>query len=97
MEDECSPARPLRFRDVEMLRDRWDEGRASGRAGPLDIKRIIGEERPGMTAMRTGVADLFVSRRYTLDELLAQCDPQAPVSEEDRAWLDAPRVGGELL
>jgi antitoxin ChpS len=36
-------------------------------------------------------------RRYTLEELLAQCDPQAPVSEEDRAWLDAPKVGGELL
>jgi antitoxin ChpS len=36
-------------------------------------------------------------RRYSLDELLAQCDQQAPLSQEDRAWLDAPRCGDELL
>ncbi len=36
-------------------------------------------------------------RRYTLDELLALCDPQAAASEEDRVWLEVPRVGGELL
>jgi antitoxin ChpS len=35
--------------------------------------------------------------RYTLDELLAQCDPEAPISEEDRPWLDSPAVGSELL
>jgi antitoxin ChpS len=36
-------------------------------------------------------------RRYSLDELLAQCDPEAPLSDEDREWLDAPRCGDELL
>lgn len=35
-------------------------------------------------------------RRYTLDELLAQCDPSAPITEEDRAWIDLPSVGREL-
>lgn len=35
--------------------------------------------------------------RYTLDELLAQCDPRAPRSKEEREWLDAGHVGGELL
>jgi antitoxin ChpS len=34
-------------------------------------------------------------RRYTLDELLAQCEP-GPISEEDREWLDMPSVGREL-
>jgi antitoxin ChpS len=34
--------------------------------------------------------------RYTLDELLAQCDPQAPITEEDRAWLDVGPIGREL-
>jgi antitoxin ChpS len=34
--------------------------------------------------------------RYTLDELLAQCDPAAPVTEEDREWMDTPPVGHEL-
>ena len=35
--------------------------------------------------------------RYSLDELLAQCDASAELTAEDREWLDAPRVGGELL
>ncbi|MDR2013486.1 MAG: antitoxin [Rhodanobacter sp.] len=35
--------------------------------------------------------------RYTLDELLAQCDASTPVSSEDREWLAAPPVGNELL
>jgi hypothetical protein len=33
--------------------------------------------------------------RYTLSELMAQCDLNAPLSAEDRAWLDAPAVGRE--
>jgi antitoxin ChpS len=35
--------------------------------------------------------------RYTIDELLAQCDASAPISAEDREWLDAGPVGGGLL
>jgi len=35
--------------------------------------------------------------RYTLDELLAQCDASAEPGPEDREWLDAKPVGGELL
>jgi len=35
--------------------------------------------------------------RYTFAELMAQCDPGAEPSAEDRAWLDAKRVGTELL
>jgi antitoxin ChpS len=34
---------------------------------------------------------------YSLDELLAQCDSSAEISEEDRAWLDDKPVGSELL
>jgi antitoxin ChpS len=36
-------------------------------------------------------------RRYTLDELLAQCDPAAEPTPEDREWLDARPAGKELL
>jgi len=36
-------------------------------------------------------------RRYTIDELLAQCDASAEISTEDREWLDAAPVGSELL
>lgn len=35
--------------------------------------------------------------RYSLDELLAQCDASAEVSAEDHAWLDSKPVGSELL
>jgi antitoxin ChpS len=35
--------------------------------------------------------------RYTLDELLAQCDPKAALAKEDQEWLDSKPVGGELI
>lgn len=34
---------------------------------------------------------------YSLDELLAQCDPSAPLSAEELEWIDAPAAGKELL
>lgn len=36
-------------------------------------------------------------RRYTLDELMGQCELEAPMSDETRAWLDDPPVGREAL
>jgi antitoxin ChpS len=36
-----------------------------------------------------------VRRRYTLAELMAQCDLDRPMTDEDREWLDAPPVGRE--
>ena len=35
--------------------------------------------------------------RYTLEELLAQCDSSLPIAEDEREWLDAPAAGNELL
>jgi antitoxin ChpS len=35
--------------------------------------------------------------RYTLDALLAECDASAELTSEDREWLDAKPLGGELL
>ena len=35
--------------------------------------------------------------RYTLDELLAQCDPSAELAQEEREWLDTEPVGREPL
>jgi antitoxin ChpS len=34
--------------------------------------------------------------KYTLDELLSQCDPNAEMTEEDRVWLNLAPVGKEL-
>jgi antitoxin ChpS len=35
--------------------------------------------------------------RYTLDGLLAQCNPKARRSKEEREWIDAKPVGRELI
>ena len=35
--------------------------------------------------------------RYTLAELMEQCDLSAPMTDEDRAWLDAAPVGREEI
>ena len=43
------------------------------------------------------VVDPRPRRRYSLDELLAQCDPSAPHSKVDRDWLKSPPVGRELI
>jgi antitoxin ParD1/3/4 len=37
--------RHLIERDVTVLRSRWDEGKASGRAGRYDMKRMLAEEQ----------------------------------------------------
>jgi antitoxin ChpS len=49
----------------------------------VDGRRLIVEPQP--------------RRRYTLDELLAQCDDTAQPVQEDREWLDARPIGKELL
>lgn len=35
--------------------------------------------------------------RYSLTELVQQCDPQGELSSEDREWMEAPSVGREAL
>ena len=64
----------------------------------LDILHL----QPGATvaiAVKSGrlVVEPQHRPRYTLDELLAQCDPKVPRSKEERAWLDSKPVGGELI
>jgi antitoxin ChpS len=35
--------------------------------------------------------------RYTLDELLAQCNPKAPRSKQEREWVNEKPAGAELI
>jgi len=35
--------------------------------------------------------------RYTLDELLAQCNPKAARTKDDREWLSGKPVGSEII
>src|ERR1700726_1965094 len=37
------------------------------------------------------------ARGYTLDELLAQCNPKARRAKEEQEWLESKPVGGELI
>jgi antitoxin ChpS len=34
--------------------------------------------------------------KYTLKQLLAECNPDAPLTDEEKAWLNMPPVGREL-
>jgi hypothetical protein len=53
--------------------------------------------RPRPTTISLESSDLTPRPRYTLAELMEQCDLSAPVSEESRVWLDAEPVGHEIL
>ncbi|HEV2689221.1 MAG TPA: AbrB/MazE/SpoVT family DNA-binding domain-containing protein [Bryobacteraceae bacterium] len=48
-------------------------------------------------AGRIVIAPVRKRPRYTLDELVAQCNPKKRLSREEREWLDAPPVGREAL
>lgn len=64
----------------------------------LDILHLQAGAKVGM-AVQGGrlVVEPQQRRRYTLDELLAQCDPKAPRAKEEQEWLDSKPVGGELI
>ena len=46
---------------------------------------------------RLVVEVLEPKHEYSLAELLAASDYSQPLTEEERAWVDAPAVGGELI
>jgi len=64
----------------------------------LDILRLRPGAKVGI-AVQSGrlIVEPQQRPRYTLDELLAQCDPKAPRVKEEREWLDSKPVGGELI
>ena len=64
----------------------------------LDILRLQPGAKVGI-AVEKGrlVIEPRQRRRYTLKELLAQCNPRARRSQEEREWLDGKPVGDELI
>jgi antitoxin ChpS len=64
----------------------------------LDLLHLNAGAKVGL-AVEDGrlIVEPKVRRRYTLDELLAQCDASAEAPREDAAWLECPPVGDELL
>ena len=64
----------------------------------LDILRLRAGAKVGVGIERGRlVVEPQLRPRYTLDELLAQCNPKAPRSKEEREWFAGKQVGGELL
>ena len=64
----------------------------------LDILHLRPGAKVGL-AVRSGrlVVEPQQRPRYTLDELLAQCDPKARRSKEERELLDDRPAGRELI
>ncbi len=70
-------------------------------AVPQELLDELGLQEGSTVALKAGEEELIVSEsrkpRYTLEELLAQCDENAPLGEEDREWDRLAPVGRELL
>ncbi len=70
-------------------------------AVPPAILELLGLGAGEAVGVRVDDGRLIVEpspkRRYSLDELVAQCEQPAAPSAEDRAWLDDEPVGSELL
>jgi antitoxin ChpS len=64
----------------------------------VDILHLQPGARVGI-AIESGrlVVEPLKRPRYTLEELLAQCDSQAPCSRREKEWLDSKPGGGELI
>ncbi|OFV97286.1 MAG: antitoxin [Acidobacteria bacterium RIFCSPLOWO2_12_FULL_54_10] len=64
----------------------------------LDILRLRPGTKVGLAVERGRlVVEPRKRPRYTLDELLAQCDPKAARTRAERDWLVDKPVGGELI
>jgi antitoxin ChpS len=64
----------------------------------LDVLRLAPGAKVGI-AVESGrlVVEPRQRRRYSLDELLAKCNPKARRSKQDRDWVNGKPVGRELL
>jgi len=64
----------------------------------LDILQLQPGARVGIT-VESGrlVVEPRKRRRYTLDQLLAQCHPKARRAKGENEWLDGKPVGRELI
>ena len=64
----------------------------------LDLLHLHADSMVGLTVEHGRlVVEPLPRARYTLDELLAQCDDSAEFSVQESAWIDDKPVGRELL
>ena len=64
----------------------------------LDVLHLQPGAKVGLTVEKGRlVVEPRKRPRYTLEQLLVQCDPKARRSKEDREWLDSGTAGDELI
>jgi antitoxin ChpS len=67
---------------------------------PPSVLEILNLQSGTTVGVAVDNGKLIIERQpkpqYSLDQLLSQCDPNAPITESDRAWLDLKSVGQEL-
>ena len=64
----------------------------------LEILRVHSGDEIGISVENNRlIAEPQRRRRYSLDELLAQCHPKAARTHEEREWLGGKPIGRELL
>jgi len=83
---------------MQVLIAKW--GNSLGLRLPRALAEQLGLAPGQAVEVRTEGKRLVVEAsrpRYTLEELLALCDPRAPLGEADRAWTRSPPVGRELI
>lgn len=77
---------------------KWDNSAAVRL--PAALLRAAGLRRDREVAIRAEKGRLVIEplpARYTLAELIAQCDPAALLTEEDRTWAQGAPTGPELV
>ncbi len=63
----------------------------------LEALGLSANERVGISvADGRLVVEPYARPRYSLAELVAQCDPDAPISDEEREWMEMEPVGEEI-
>jgi antitoxin ChpS len=67
---------------------------AAERLGLRDRQRIAFEIKKGRIVLDP---QAYVRPKYKLSDLLAECDPNAPIPAEAQEWLDTPNVGAEIV
>jgi len=64
----------------------------------LDVLNLSIGEKVGL-AIHNGqlLVKPRVKPKYKLEDLLAQCDPNAELTQEDKQWVDSGPVGREII
>ena len=75
---------------------KWGNSMALRIPAPMLRSWGIAEGQPVALSVESGaLIARATQKRYTLAELLSQCDFSQPMSSEDREWLDVADVGLE--